>query len=74
MEIYYNDKTLYVNLDELRNNSTLKLLKTRVFNIINDYDIENIVLNLINDNKNNDLLDEFIYEYEKKYHGNLLIK
>ena len=29
---------------------------------------------LICDNKNNDLLDEFIYEYEKKYHGNLLIK
>ena len=74
MDIYYNDKTLYVNLDELDNMTTLRLLKSRVFNIINDYDIENIVLNLITDNKNNDLLDEFIYEYEHKFRGNLTIK
>ena len=74
MNIYYNDKTLYVNVDELKDNNNLNILKKRVFGILNDYDIENIVLNLINDNKNNDLLDEFIYEYEKKYHGNLLIK
>ncbi len=74
MNIYYNDKTLYVNVDELKDNNNLNILKKRVFGILNDYDIENIVLNLICDNKNNDLLDEFIYEYEKKYHGNLLIK
>ena len=74
MNIYYNDKTLYVNLDELINNNSLSVLKKRVFGILNDYDIENIVLNLISNNKNNYLLDEFIEEYNKKYHGNLTIK
>lgn len=74
MNIYYNDKTLYVNLDELINNNSLSVLKSRVFGILNDYDIENIVLNLISNSKNNYLLDEFIEEYYKKYHGNLVIK
>ena len=49
-------------------------LKSRVFNILDDYDIENIVLNIISSNKDNYLIDEFIKEYHKKYHGNLLIK
>ena len=74
MNIYYNDKTLYVNLEELINNNSLNVLKQRVFGILNDYDIENIVLNLISNNKNNYLLDEFIEEYNKKYHGKLTIK
>ena len=73
MNIYYNDNTLYVTLEELINNNNLKTLKSRVFNILNDYDIDNIVLNLIS-NKDNYLLDEFISEYNKKYHGKLIIK
>ncbi len=74
MNIYYNDKTLYVNIDELNNNNSLNTLKKRVFGILNDYDIENIVLNLISNTKNSYLLDDFIAEYNKKYHGNLVIK
>ena len=74
MNIYYNDKTLYVNVDELRNIDNLHILKKRVFGILNDYDIENIVLNLITDSKNNEYLDEFILEYNQKYRGNLVIK
>ena len=74
MNIYYNDKTLYVNLEEYLNNNNLITLKRRVFNILDDYDIENIVLNLISENINSNLLDEFIKEYHKKYRGNLTVK
>ena len=74
MNIYYNDKTLYVNVEELNNDNNLNTLKQRVFGILNDYDIDNIVLNLISNNKNIQLLDDFILEYNKKYHGNLTIK
>ena len=74
MDIYYNDKTLYVNIEDIINNNFVSKLKSRVFNILNDYDIDNIVLNLITSNKDEYLLDEFIEEYNKKYHGKLTIK
>lgn len=74
MNIYYTDNTLYVNLNDYIDDMNLNILKSRVFNILDDYDIENIVLNIITNNKNNYLIDDFIKEYRKKYNGNILIK
>ncbi|HCY44005.1 MAG TPA: hypothetical protein DHU33_01100 [Firmicutes bacterium] len=74
MNIFYNDNTLYVNLDEYLDDYVLNKLKKRVFNILEDYDIENIVLNIVTSNKNNYLLDDFIREYKKKFRGNLIVK
>ena len=54
MNIYYNDKTLYVNLEELINNNNLKTLKKRVFGILNDYDID------LNFGVNSNLFIDFI--------------
>ena len=74
MNIYYMNNTLYVNLDYYMDDINVNTLKSRVFNILDDYDINNIVLNIISNNKDNYLIDEFIKEYHKKYNGNLLIK
>ena len=74
LNIFYNDNTLYVNLDEYLDDYVLNKLKKRVFNILEDYDIENIVLNIVTRNKNNYLLDDFIIEYKKKFSGNLIVK
>ena len=74
LNIFYNDNTLYVNLDEYLDDYVLNKLKKRVFNILEDYDIENIVLNIVTSNKNNYLLDDFIKEYKKKFRGNLIVK
>lgn len=74
LNIFYNDNTLYVNLDEYLDDYVLNKLKKRVFNILEDYDIENIVLNIVTNNKNNYLLDDFIREYKKKFRGNLIVK
>lgn len=74
LNIFYNDNTLYVNLDEYLDDYVLNKLKKRVFNILEDYDIENIVLNIVTSNKNNYLLDDFIREYKKKFSGNLIVK
>ena len=74
LNIFYNDNTLYVNLDEYLDDYVLNKLKKRVFNILEDYDIENIVLNIVTSNKNNYLLDDFIREYKKKFRGNLIVK
>ena len=74
MNIYYTDNTLFVNLLDYIDDSNISKLRKRVFGILDDYDIENIVLNIISDNKNNSLIDEFIREYNKKYHGNIIVK
>jgi len=74
MNIYYTNNTLFVNLNDKVDMLNINKLKKKVFSILDDYDIENIVLNIISSNKDNILLDEFIEEYNKKYHGNLLIK
>lgn len=74
LNIFYNDNTLYVNLDEYLDDYVLNKLKKRVFNILEDYDIENIVLNIVTSNKNNYLLNDFIREYKKKFRGNLIVK
>ena len=68
------NNTLYVNLNDYIDDIIIDKLKNRVFNILDDYDIQNIVLNIISNNKDNYLIDEFINEYHKKYNGNLLLK
>ena len=73
MNIYYKDNTLYVNMNEDINMESILVLRKRVFGILDDYDINNIVLNVITD-KNNILLDEFINEYQRKYNGNITLK
>ena len=73
MNIYYKDNTLYVNMNEDINMESILVLRKRVFDILDDYDINNIVLNVITD-KNNILLDEFINEYQRKYNGNITLK
>jgi len=74
MEIYYKKDTLYVNIDEYLNNSSMSNIRKRVFSIIDDYDIENIVLNIIGNVEDNELLDDFIREYKMKYDGNIKIR
>ena len=74
MNIYYMNNTLYVNLNDYIDDICVDKLKSRVFGILDDYDIENIVLNIIANNKDNYLIDDFIKEYHRKYNGNLLIK
>ena len=44
MDIFYSDDTLFVNVYENINEDNISSLKTRVFKIARDYDIENIVL------------------------------
>lgn len=74
MNIFYNDNTLYVNLEERVDDYMMHKLRRRVFNIVDDYDIESVVLNLIANNKNDYLVEEFIKEYQQKYGGKIQVK
>lgn len=74
MNIFYTNNTLFVNLNEIIDDDNVNILRKRIFGILDDYDIENIVLNIIANNKNNYLIDDFIKEYHQKYNGNILVK
>ena len=74
MNIVYNNDTLYVDLNNIGSNLEMNELKNQVFNILDYYDIENIVLNIVSSNKNQILLDNFIKAYHKKYKGNIRVE
>ncbi len=74
MDIFYSDDTLFVNVYENINKNNISSLKTRVFKIARDYDIENIVLNTNGYRKSNYLLKEFINDYESTFNGHIRFK
>lgn len=74
MNMVYDDDTLYVTVNDKVNEYLYSRLRKRVFNIVNDYAIEKIVLNLVADDKNNILVAEFIEEFNKNYTVNITVK
>ena len=72
MDIYYTNKTLYVNLTDEINPLVIEHMQKRVFNILDDYEIGNI--ELIVGECDNNLFNNFITTYKSKYNGNLKIK
>lgn len=74
VDIIYSDDTLFVNVYENINEDNISSLKTRVFKIARDYDIENIVLNTNGYRKSNYLLKEFINDYESNFNGHIRFK
>lgn len=75
MDIFYTDNTLYVNFENIASSNEILKMKKRVFKILEDYSIDNIVLNIITDDRiSSDLLDSFIEEYNHKYTGKIIMK
>ncbi len=74
MNIFYNDNTLFVNIYEELNSCNVNRLKLRVFKIVTEYDIENVVLSINNCKKNSYLLKDFINEYEATFNGHIKVK
>lgn len=74
MNIFYSDNTLFVNIYEELNPYNVNRLKLRVFKIVREYDIENVVLSINNCKKNSYLLKEFINEYEVTFNSHIKVK
>lgn len=74
MNIFYNDNTLFVNVYEKLNSYNVNRLKLRVFKIVREYDIENVVLSINNCKKNSYLLKDFINEYEVTFNSHIKVK
>ena len=74
MNIFYSDNTLFINMDEDINEYSINRLKTRVFKIVRDYDIENVVLSTSGYKKSNYLIKNFLEEYESTFNGHIKLK
>ncbi len=74
MNIFYSDNTLFVNVYEKLNSYNVNRLKLRVFKIVREYDIENVVLSINNCKKNSYLLKDFINEYEVTFNSHIKVK
>jgi UTP:GlnB (protein PII) uridylyltransferase len=74
MDMIYKDDTLFVDLIGIVGIKEVDVMKERVFSILNQYEVDNIVINLRNAFKiNKNMMNSFINEYHKKYKGSILI-
>jgi len=75
IKMEYTKKTLFVELSGILSKDTLVNLERKVFTLIDEYEIKNVILNgkdlLIIDNK---YIDAFRNAYKNKYNGRLTLK
>lgn len=73
-EIEFSRNTLYVNLSGNISRENIRRLKQKIYYIIEEYNIYEIVINV----KNSEFVDvdafyNFLDEYDIKYGGNLIV-
>lgn len=73
MDIYYKNETLFVDITQDLTMDTMSILKRRIFQILDDYGIDKIIITL-GGSYDKGLLNSFKKEYYHKYKGYLLIK
>lgn len=74
-EFVYHNKTLFINLNGEYNSKNINTLKRKLYSIIDQYGINDIIINQrhiteINKSAFYDMLDE----YDIKYGGNLIVE
>ncbi len=75
VEMVYSNDTLFINLSGIYNSKNISKLKRKMYNVINQYGINNVVIDRkniskIDDNAFYDMLDD----YDLKYGGNLKVE
>lgn len=74
MNMIYKDDTLYVDLSGDVGAKEMLMMRDRVFSILNQYDVDNVVINVKSVFKlNRNMMNSFVNEYKKNYKGNILI-
>ena len=74
MDIYYNNRTLFVNLENDITLDNINILQSRIFFILDHYDIKDVNIKINKKNYNEYLFDSLISNYNKKYKGKLNIE
>jgi len=74
IDFVYNRETLYINVEGILNKKNINKIKERLYNILNKYSMDNIILDV----KKTNILDEiafydFLDDYDYKYDGSLKV-
>ena len=75
MEMFFTDNILYVNIGQRINYSFINKMQRKIYRILDDYAIKDVVLNILSDDYYDaNLIDEFICDYKSRYTGKLIVK
>ena len=75
VKLYYQNETLFVDIDTILDFEDMEGLKSKIFRIIDDYGVDQIVLkNNTHQLLNNYYLKKIKQEYRNKYQGRIYIK
>lgn len=75
MEIYYTQDKLYINIEDRINFSLIYKLQKKLYRILDEYKIGNIVINILsNDHYDISLIDDLINDYKSKYNGCIIVR
>ncbi len=74
MNMIYQDDTLYVDLSGELGAKEMNIMRERVFSVLNQYEVDNVVINAKGVFKlNRHMMNSFVNEYKRNYKGNILI-
>ena len=73
MDLYYKNETLFVEVTNDIDADTMSMLKRRIFQILDDYGIDKIIIN-VGGTYDKAIINAFKKEYYHKYKGYLLIR
>ena len=75
MKLYYQNETLYVDVFCLLDNDEYGQLRNRIFRIVQDYGIDNIIINNLSKlHINKQYFTKLKQEYNMYYQGRIYIK
>lgn len=72
MNIVYKNDTLFVDLKGDLDDLTINEMKNRLFSILDQYDVDNVIINtkeVFNSNKR--VFNTFLNEYRRNYKGKI---
>lgn len=75
MEMVYNTDTLFINIKGVYNSKNISTLKRKMYHAINQYGINNVVINKKNiSSMDLDAFYDMLDDYDIKYGGNLKVE
>lgn len=73
-DIIYSKNTLYITVEGMLLKKQITTLKQKIYYIINEYSVEDIVIDLKNINSyDKEAFYEFLDDYDIKFGGNLAV-
>ncbi len=74
MNMIYKNDTIYIDMIGNVDGDDMRQLKRRLFSVLDQYEVENVVINVKSVfNLNRNLMNSLVKEYHKNYKGSLTI-